>query len=140
MTFKRIAGASLKAEVFLFYALVDHPTFDFPAFEQDVEEFREDAIKAVQEVYGHDAVVDLQGNVRERFVEKVDAQIRILASGKAFEARQELVDEGFLWKVKKEKHTDRGKYDAYQVGLTDKGKYWAPKYIETFGMPTVSKI
>lgn len=140
MTFKRIEGASLKTQVFLYYASVGHPTFDFPAFEHDdMDAIKKQAVDEVVGVYGAESVFDKDGNVQDRYAEKVEGQMRIIASGRAFDARKELVDEDYLWAVKKIRKTDRGRYEAYQVGLTKKGEYWAPKFIEKYGMPIMSK-
>lgn len=147
MMVKKIEGASLKVQIFLYYAGIEkNSTNIFPDFEQDMTEFNEKGLEELQKMYDEivreyieDDMEDLIDD-KDEFFKKWQwvstSEARILADRKALEVRDELVKEGFLFTKVYDKYNG-GMHVTY-TGLTNKGKKWAPKYIAKYGKAVIS--
>ena len=138
---KKINGASLKVQIFLYYAgeLQNRKcTYAFPSFEQDTVGFEEAAWERLKEEYEKENANKIWTweEYKKNFGWVVKSWTREAAEKIEKEVRDELVAEGFLWKKVYEKpwgRSGKGKIITTYIGLTNKGKYWAPKYLAKYG-------
>lgn len=141
MTVKKIQGASLKVQIFLYYACQNGSTKLFPDFEQDMTQFIKAGEKKVRAEWEEEPLWTWE-EYRKEFDWVVTSEASILARKYAEEIREELIRDGFLWKKVYEKSFGKngtGKRITTYVGLTEKGKKWAPKYIKKFGKAVITK-
>ena len=145
MTVRKINGASLKVQIFLFYAgeLANKKSTNFfPEFEQDMTPFAEAGEAKLRKNFEEENGLWTWEEYRKLFNWAATAEASILAGDNARKVRDELVAEGFLWKKVYEKSFGKngtGKKTITYIGLTEKGKKWAPKYIEKYGKIVVEK-
>ncbi len=138
---KKIENASLKVLIFLYYAgeLENKKcTYKFPDFEQDVTQFEKAALERLEREYREENKSDVWTweDYKKDFGWVVKSWTREATEKVAREVRDELVAEGFLWKKVYEKpwgRSGKGKRITTYIGLTEKGKKWAPKYIAKYG-------
>ncbi len=144
-TVKKIHGASLKVQIFLYYIGElenKKSTHFFPEFEQDMDLFIEAGEQKVREGFKESHGLWTWEEYRKSFNWVVTSEASILADDNARKVRDELVAEGFLWKKVYEKSFGKdgtGKKITTYIGLTEKGKKWAPKYIEKYGKAVIEK-
>ncbi len=142
---KKIDGASLKVQIFLYYAgeLKNRKsTKFFPEFEQDMTSFVEAGEAKLRKNFEEGNGLWTWEEYRKLFDWAATAEASILADDNARKVRDELVAEGFLWKKVYEKTFGKngtGKRITTYIGLTEKGKKWAPKYIEKYGNVVIEK-
>lgn len=147
MVVKKIHGASLKVQIFLYYACLNNGTKGtkfLPDFEQDMSEFEKAGAEKVRRGYEEDDASRhwTFEEYAKCFNWVATSEAKILADLRVREVRDELVAEGFLWKKVRERPwgvSGKGKVVTTYVGLTKKGLEWAPKYIAKYGRPVVEK-
>ena len=145
MTVKKIDGASLKVQIFLYYAgelKNQKSTKCFPDFEQDMTPFAEASEAKLRKNFEEENGPWTWEEYRKLFDWAATAEASILAGDNARKVRDELVAEGFLWKKVYEKSFGKngtGKKITTYIGLTQKGNKWAPKYIAKYGKAVIEK-
>lgn len=144
MKVKAVENGSLKVQVFLYYATVlknKKSERVFPEFEQDTTEYNRIASERLKaRYYEEDNRLWSLEEYMKMFGWAAKSQARELAEDRALEIREELIAEGFLWKKIIEKpwgRSGKGKRITTYIGLTSKGREWAPKYIEKFGLAKI---
>lgn len=143
MKVKAINGASIKVQIFLFYVCElegKKSTNLLPDFEQDMSEFVKAGEEKVKKGYEDFAGTWTWEEYRKSFNWVVTSEASILARENAKKIREELINEGFLWKKDYEKSFGKrgtGKITKTYIGLTEKGKKWAPKYIAKYGKTVI---
>ena len=100
MMIKMINGASLKVQIFLYYAsMAEKSTNKFPYFEQDMTEFNKMGMKKLRKNYEDRKSDEIWSweEYEKLFSWVATSEADLLSYDHAKKVREELVKEGYLW-------------------------------------------